>query len=1159
MIALNNLPSLVHSPSHSDPTTPSRALQLQPVSITPLAPEIPLADGRLALRVSLADRRDLQKLAQALHAAAEKLPEDSGPAQVSVALKENRVGIDPQSSFHSTQKLRQSSVSLEVFIQTKGSYMPTSKEDLRDLADALIAHSKAHPLGNFAGALSWPLPLSEQSQRTVLNEVACNESRLEGLPLSNPRAGALDYLSGAVSLSPDELHDPAKAMEKLLDTPRAQVLGEAIQRNLDSIPTDRSVNDYVLAAIHLGLDPESINHPVRNHVAGFNLAADTFWSKPPADVVTALAEHLKTRTSTPELGARLLLGRIAPQFLVKDIPASINIGSLAWANLCLAVARIEADSPGKAALMSFNDVMSTAQGKPQASDSVQKAVLIDWAIANQVLAKDTDESYSPQNIEYARTAFNQQQNDLISASELLDVPMPDRKKMALDLLKKTFGDGIDFEQKILRINYGPESIGARFSDPYSILDITMQGLKLNEDWTMFGASPLTINALIRFSNSAAFNIPATFDNAFETVTKQYKDIKQNLMMNAITQLPLEDRDRLNFGELRFFKENSYRRAWFPLVGDRLFHSSTTIRVQTQHNGKTQSYAFDTANGSIQKVPAHLEDRKNEYVSNEVTRFEEFSPDANCRFVERESWDKYGPNHFRNPRIRDVAATVVKGLEIDSDAVKRQAAGRTAAEHRVEALDTVGNFLLDLIPLKSAITHLQNGNYKDAAVDLAFDVFGLLSAGVGTATKLTNKAGSALSKLLRATRVIGADTLSALNPLAGVGDLATGAGKLALTGAQATKDGVQRVRGVFRQSDLASASSGFDNASIGVFEQRGKKLEVGAIQHNGKWYAVDEATLLPYGPPLEKFSPNDTLMPKSLVREHPRAVPYRRPGSDTSSTMEPLPQGDYVESTKGKLKWSHFAFEDKKQQTVQKFQSEMNAHYTGIDNKTKKLPERPGIPEYPSTINTDKLIKDALAKAPGIVFGESHSEMASFRLLLEKAPLLQEQGVKKVYLEGVIDFPGVGAVDDGLGLLGTTQQLRTGPTYSELVAKFKAHGIEVVPLDHYYLTRHKDQKLPPARTGHGSVRRLREFNYYASKVIQSDSGNDKWIALVGRSHMNTSEGVAGLAEQTGAIGVGVFSFKTPGGKSFGARFKTKVPDPNKPIQPGEHPGDLHILA
>src|SRR5690606_6746898 len=122
-------------------------------------------------------------------------------------------------------------------------------------------------------------------------------------------------------------------------------------------------------------------------------------------------------------------------------------------------------------------------------------------------------------------------------------------------------------------------------------------------------------------------------------------------------------------------------------------------------------------------------------------------------------------------------TVVKGLGIDSDAVKRQAAGRTDREQRRDTLNSIGEFLLDLIPLRSAIVNFRNGNFKDSATDLAFDVFGFLTAGlgmVGKLAKVAGKTGNALAKVAHSTRVIGATALSAFNPLGGLDDLIVGA-------------------------------------------------------------------------------------------------------------------------------------------------------------------------------------------------------------------------------------------------------------------------------------------------------------------------------------------------------------------------------------------------
>lgn len=348
----------------------------------------------------------------------------------------------------------------------------------------------------------------------------------------------------------------------------------------------------------------------------------------------------------------LSLAGIAPQFLVKEIPAWVTIGSVAWANFQLAVARIETQEPGKTLSMTFSEVMVAAEAAPPTSEPVQAAILMDWAIASQIFAHPPVEPYDAETIEFARTAFNQQLNDLKAASELFETPMVSREEMALALLRKKYGNDVDFKRKNLRINTGIEiRHHIQYSMPYSMLDITMQGLKLGSHWEVMPGSQFDLAEFIQFTNSAEFNIPSEFNSAFEKVTNSYKEIKQNLIMNAMTNLSKEDRFLINYGKARFFKENSYRVSLIPFAPERLFHTSTTIQVQFEHGSNKQSYAFDTQNGTIRKIGTSPVNRRPEYISDEVTRFEEYFPDSQASTLNGARSTFYtSPNHFRNPRI-----------------------------------------------------------------------------------------------------------------------------------------------------------------------------------------------------------------------------------------------------------------------------------------------------------------------------------------------------------------------------------------------------------------------------------------------------------------------------------------------------------------------------
>lgn len=52
-------------------------------------------------------------------------------------------------------------------------------------------------------------------------------------------------------------------------------MGNALQQTMQGIDSESSASDYLLAAIALQMDPESITAPDCNSVAGFDLGGDT--------------------------------------------------------------------------------------------------------------------------------------------------------------------------------------------------------------------------------------------------------------------------------------------------------------------------------------------------------------------------------------------------------------------------------------------------------------------------------------------------------------------------------------------------------------------------------------------------------------------------------------------------------------------------------------------------------------------------------------------------------------------------------------------------------------------------------------------------------------------------------------------------------------------
>jgi len=195
-----------------------------------------------------------------------------------------------------------------------------------------------------------------------------------------------------------------------------------------------------------------------------------------------------------------------------------------------------------------------------------------------------------------------------------------------------------------------------------------------------------------------------------------------------------------------------------------------------------------------------------------------------------------------------------------------------------------------------------------------------------------------------------------------------------------------------------------------------------------------------------------------------------------------------------------------------------------------LPARPKIPSFTANVAPKVIIKGLLKDSPGILIGESHSSVASKQFLIENMPILSKQKVRTLYLEHVLTdfhqadldvFNKTGTMSENLEryLKELDQGQITDPsgqfTFLEVVKTAQKNHIRVQAID--CMASYRSQGI----TGAKGNFRGRMMNYFARNVINADQaarGAHKWVALVGESHANTFEGVAGLSELEGAIGL-----------------------------------------
>ena len=881
-----NFPNTSSSSQHVSSSRPDEPPPLAPV--TPLIAADPL-NNPAALKAAFADRCNWQALAQKLQTLIKDLRVKF--AQASVA---SNIAVPPgleralasllstltlhvcEDSTYSSPLSATRLTSLASFMSTTGIKIPETLAELISLYNATVKRSQAHPLGNFSGALCWPMPMSQQDQHRITALLGSNISGLPGLPLEDTAKGALGYLLSGSPVTEADLKSPTVAIEKLLGSAKAQALGQAIQTTLNGIPTDTSLNDYVLTAIHLGLDPESLQSPSRHKVAGFDLDAPQHWGQPATAVIDALARHLtekgRATAQTANLAARLLLAKRAPEYLVKDVPSSVPYGSVMWTQLAIAVAKLETDAPGRVLSMSYADVLASAQSL-RSHPHAQRDALLDWAVVNG-LRTVTDAVPTSDEVERIRTAFNGQLNALITTSTLQQTAIPNRRAMALAQLKQAFPEVEEsvFEAATLqKVFIKPGRRGA-YPGMRSMLDIVMEGETLGPQdhwWTQDKRIP--VQSFCDVYTAGKLGVTDTFKSAYEHATSAHAEGHKGMVQHLLAKLPLEDRKNLEYGKLEFFHTNDYQLAMDLSTPAALKTRGHTLEVKTTRDGHVDLYVINTQKGTVEKINYLRRYRTPPYTTEKLTtrnasiesRTVLYDPykDARSRQSEEQSDVSAVPPGLNSKRSAYIADVFVKSLDLENDDLLKQARGVTSYDQEAARNSAIGQFFLNLIPFRSAIVNFTNGNIGDGLFDLSLDVIGLVTLGVGKAAqagKALGKGISSISQLTKAARFIGATAIEAINPLSGVGDLVSGGGRLAINGGRYVSTQARRqlhqLKGTTGSYDLLKAASKhYDEAATGAVTLAGDSVKGGAVRWKGKWYSYDADKRRPYGSPLEHFT------------------------------------------------------------------------------------------------------------------------------------------------------------------------------------------------------------------------------------------------------------------------------------------------------------------
>lgn len=251
-----------------------------------------------------------------------------------------------------------------------------------------------------------------------------------------------------------------------------------------------------------------------------------------------------------------------------------------------------------------------------------------------------------------------------------------------------------------------------------------------------------------------------------------------------------------------------------------------------------------------------------------------------------------------------------------------------------------------------------------------------------------------------------------------------------------------------------------------------------------------------------------------------------------------------------------------------FRRDMQDFYTS--QASGLMPARPTIPELGITATPEQAIQNALSQPQvrGLVLGETHYEPAGYQFLIEQMRTFAENGVSVVYLENAPFLPrgpgfatGSYAPADAIAAIPRDYDagFASNPTTLQVIEAARAENIHVIGLEHPQLTGHVDN----FRSRHNNIRfwdeRLQELNYAATRIIDQTPKGQKFVALVGKAHMNTYNNIPGLAELTSSVGISLAP--TPKGVSSMVSQPPHTPPPPLKFLHGtsipEPIGDIHI--
>lgn len=738
---------------------------------------------------------------------------------------------------------------------------------------------------DYGGLLTKDVPLAADAQAKLRQVITTWKERQE--KHGGDKLSLIELLKREIPeyLRPAD-DDPAKVLSAIIHSPAGQALGKLLQDSIDAVDTATSIQEVLLSALLLDIDPAGGLQ--RNNLAGYALRQQDNWGLSPADIVQRFEAHLATKfgAQNAQIIAFQLLSVSAPEFLVKDVPANLVYGSHQWAAFSAAVLRREAIHPGSSAgrtyaqIMADDDIAPASGIERRQQQFAQMTAVIDWGIANGVILEKSDDAYTPEDIQRAVEAMEAQYKTLTDSVNALTAPMPTRRELALEELRRVYGPEKEafFEKKILGEIY-PGSPGRK---AYSLLDIYMSGDLGKHFW--ISSDPGFTTEQVNLGFQKLPHIKKHFSEKFDEYSAGLKSGFSAQFKYQLSVLPVEDRRLIEHGKVTTFNLRKPDGHQGPVSAEHKIQpyvNSGAILIRAELDGKTCHYLYSPTQGRIitdadpsrpglrfpgsrlyfsmalpgspggKEPPVTIlwQEVGGRSPKNDPADFAAFSiyPSKSLE-TETPGPHPNPPNTFFSAKTNEVAESVSAYFTRGLDEQKTVANGTTEQEQEAQRCEAVKSFFLGLIPFYSTVKSFMEGKPTEGFFNFVLDMFGFFTPalrGGFQAVKSLGKGG--VGAALSFVKGFSKSGLKAVNPLEGVFDVGRGVFQLGKQGFKKLRNlsGSRGKFGVPHPGKTEQVADGIYRPGVANSEA----VPIATVERNGKWYAFDSATQTPYGAPL----------------------------------------------------------------------------------------------------------------------------------------------------------------------------------------------------------------------------------------------------------------------------------------------------------------------